>query len=368
MLPEPPRHLVRYRPDLEQPDADEGRTGEGLREQVLKIAETTWRHGGHAQRGVHAKSHGLLNAQMIVDPNLPVVLRQGMFSAGGRYLVIMRFSTTPGDILPDTVSTPRGLALKVFGVTGDRLQGDSGATQDFVLVNGKSFATPDAKRFLASLKALAASADKAEGLKKLVSAALRGGERFAEALGHESPTLKVLGGQPQTPILADHFFSQAPIRYGEYVAKVGVFPVSRELTELTGKPLKVDHRHPNALRQSVIDFFERQGGEWELRIQLCADLDSMPIEDASKVWPEEASPYVTVARIVAPRQRAWSQARAESDEALSFSPWHGLIAHQPLGSIMRLRKAVYEASADFRRERNHLIAEEPRSFSPLADT
>jgi hypothetical protein len=367
MLPEPPQRPLRYRPDLETPDPDEGKTGEGLRAQVLKIAETTYRDGGHALRGVHAKSHGLLNAQLTVAPNLPVVLRQGLFAEEARYPVIMRFSTTPGDLLPDSVTTPRGLALKVFGVVGDRLQGAVGSTQDFVLVNGKAFATPDAKAFLANLKLLARTTDKAVGLKKAVSAALRGAEHVVEATGHRSTALLALGGQPETHILGDSFFSQAPIRFGEYVAKVGVFPVSPELVALTGKPLRLNGR-PTGLRDSMVEFFSRHGGAWELRVQLCTDLDDMPIENAAKPWPEDKSPYVTVARIEAPQQRAWSTARAEvGDDTLSFSPWHGLEAHRPLGSIMRLRKAVYEASANFRRERNHVLAEEPRSFRPLAD-
>lgn len=29
----------------------------------------------------------------------------------------------------------------------------------------------------------------------------------------------------------------------------------------------------------------------------------------------------------------------------TFSPWNGLTAHQPLGAINQMRKAVYEASA-----------------------
>jgi hypothetical protein len=367
MRPEPPLHPVRYRADLETLGPDEGKTGEGLREQILKIAETTYRHGGHAMRGVHAKSHGLLNAELIVASDLPVVLRQGMFAQDGRYPVIMRYSTTPGDILPDSVSTPRGLALKVFGVVGDRLPGASGSTQDFVLVNGKAFPTPDAKAFLANLKLLARTTDKAEGLKKVISGALRGAEKIVEATGHQSAALIGLGGHAETHILGDSFFSQAPIRFGDYVVKVGVVPVSPGLIALTDQPLKLDG-HPTGLRDSVVEFFARNGGEWELRVQLCANLDDMPIENAAQVWPEDKSPYITVARIVAKPQRAWSPARSEvGDDTLSFSPWHGLIAHQPLGSIMRLRKAVYEASANFRRERNHRAAEEPRSFSPLAD-
>jgi len=367
MLSDPPVEPVRYDPSLERPDPDEGKTGEGLREQILRIAEITYRDGGHAIRGVHAKSHGLLNAELIIEPGLPPVLAQGLFAQAGRYPVIMRFSTTPGDILPDSVTTPRGVALKVFGVTGERLPDADGSTQDFVLVNGKAFGTPDARKFLANLKLLAATTDKAEGLKKVLSGALRGAEHVAEALGRESPTLRRLGGYPETQILGDSFFSQAPIRYGDYVAKIGLVPVSPELVALTGKHLKLTGR-PTGLRDSVVDFFRDHRGEWELRVQLCTNLDTMPIENAAKVWPEDQSPYLTVARLVAGPQVGWSQARADvGDDALSFSPWHGLAAHRPLGSIMRLRKQVYEASARFRREHNGRPLHEPQSFAPLSD-
>ncbi|MCW3111266.1 MAG: catalase, partial [Segetibacter sp.] len=39
-------------------------------------------------------------------------------------------------------------------------------------------------------------------------------------------------------------------------------------------------------------------------------------------------------------------------ENLTFSPWHCLKEHQPLGGINRARKAAYEAISKFRLERN----------------
>jgi hypothetical protein len=367
MLSEPPLVAIRYDRSLETPAPDEAKTGEALREEMLKITNITYRDSGHAIRSVHAKSHGLLNAELIVEPGLPSVLAQGLFAQAGRYPVIMRFSTTPGDILSDSVTTPRGLALKVFGVAGERLPDADGSTQDFVMINGKAFGAPDAKTFLANLKLLTPTTDKAEGLKKLLSGALRGAEHVAEALGHESPTLKSLGGHPETHILGDSFFSQGAFRYGDYVAKICVAPVSPELVALTGEHLKLTG-HPTGLRDSIVDFFRDHGGEWELRVQLCTDLENMPIENASKVWPEDRSPYLAVARLVAGPQVAWSQPRSDvGDDSLSFSPWHGLAAHRPLGSIMRLRKQVYEAVSGFRREHNGCPLHEPRSFEPLSD-
>lgn len=51
---------------------------------------------------------------------------------------------------------------------------------------------------------------------------------------------------------------------------------------------------------------------------------------------------------------------------MRFDPWNGVEAHQPLGSIMRLRKLAYEKSAAFRSQRNATPVTEPLSspFTP----
>jgi hypothetical protein len=47
---------------------------------------------------------------------------------------------------------------------------------------------------------------------------------------------------------------------------------------------------------------------------------------------------------------------------MSFSPWHGLAAHRPLGSVMRVRKVVYETAAKFRAERDGVSIVEPHNL------
>ena len=65
-------------------------------------------------------------------------------------------------------------------------------------------------------------------------------------------------------------------------------------------------------------------------------------------------------------QTAWSEARSAAvDDGMSFSPWHGLAAHRPLGSIMRVRKQAYEMGKRFRAERNGRMIEEPRQAKSL---
>ena len=89
--------------------------------------------------------------------------------------------------------------------------------------------------------------------------------------------------------------------------------------------------------------------EWALRVQLCVNTDEMPIEDASVEWPEDMSPWVTVATLSVPPQDSWQGDATQAEEdALAFSPWNGLAAHRPLGGVNRARKIVMAASREFR--------------------
>ena len=114
-------------------------------------------------------------------------------------------------------------------------------------------------------------------------------------------------------------------------------------------------------------FFKDQGAAWDVGVQLNTGLDSMPVEDGSVVWPEEQSAYVPVARITVPRQDGWSEARSAEaiDDRMAFSPWHGLAAHRPLGSIMRVRKQAYDASKTFRAAANQTKIVEPTGLGAL---
>jgi hypothetical protein len=362
-----PRAL-RYRPDYEHAEDDEHETQQKLTETMRKIQETTYKDdGGHALRSVHVKSHGHLRGELRVRDALPSVLAQGLFAQPGTYPATMRLSTSPGDMLDDSVSTPRGLALKVLGVKGERLPGSEGdVTQDFVLVNGPAFVKSTAKQFLRTLEMLAATTDKMEGTKKVISAVMRGTEKVVESAGGKSPALISLGGQPETNLLGETYYSQTPFLYGDYMAKFALAPVSPELMALTNVPLDVNGR-PDALREAVSDFFRAHDGEWELRVQLCTDIDAMPLEDAKVAWPEDRSPYIAVARVFVPRQQTWNEAlQRRYEDTTAFSPWHGLAAHRPLGSVNRVRQAVYVAAEQFRARRNQCSVAEPRDPSQIA--
>ena len=360
---------VRFSPSVERPEPNEAQTIQGLIAAMRYVNEKTLADGGHAIRSVHAKTQGILEGYLQVDAHLPCELAQGVFAKSGRYPIVMRFSTLPGDILDDSVSTPRGLSVKIIGVEGERLSGSEGdVTQDFVLVNGPAFGAPTPKKFLPVITLLARTTDKVQGLKKVLSAVMRQVQRVIVAVtGRPNVTVATLGGQPETHILGETFYNQAPVRFGDFIAKISVAPISPELIALEQSPLNVNGV-PNGLREAVVNFFRKNGGEWEVRAQLCTDLELMPIENAAVVWPEEKSPYRPIARIKVEPQTAWSEARSSAvDDGMQFAPWHGLAAHRPLGGIMRARKEVYEAAKKFRAEKNGRIIEEPREKVQFGD-
>lgn len=338
----------------------------GLSDAMLGISQKVFKDTGHAHRAVHAKSHGILRGEMHVPDNLPEPLAQGLYAKAGRYPVLIRLSTTPGDLLDDNISTPRGMAVKIIGVDGERLAGSEDSdTQDYVLGNSPSFNVANAKTFLANVRIMAVPTDRAEGLKKVFSAVTQTLEAGLEKVGLQSATLTTFAGQAKTHILGDTFYSQAPLLHGAYAAKVCVSPVSAEMVALNEAKLDLSGK-PDGIRESVRAFFATQGGEWEVRVQLCVDLDTMPIEDASAAWPEDKSPYVTVARITVGPQDTWSDARiAAVDEGVAFSPWNGLAAHRPLGSVMRARREAYKRSAAYRATQNGVAVGQPRDASDL---
>ncbi|WP_426955790.1 catalase family protein [Muricoccus radiodurans] len=361
----PPKVPLHYQASFEVPELEEAATTQDLVETLRGIVETTNADYGYPVRAVHAKSHGLLRGELRVLDGLPDVLAQGAFARPGTFPVVLRLSTNPGDLLDDSISVPRGLAMKMVGVEGERLPGAEGTSQDFVMVNAPAFVVPTAKKFAGNLKLLAKTTDTPQVYKKVLSAVLRGAETVIEAVGGKSPKLVTMGGHPNTHILGETFFSVTPFLYGPYMAKFSVAPVSPELLALKDRKVDVSGR-PEALREEVIAFFASQRGEWELRVQLCMNLETMPIEDASEEWPQEESPFIPVARITVDRQPAWDEERSRAiDLGMSFSPWHGLAAHRPLGSINRARKPAYEMSSRFRAQHSGCPMHEPRAAADL---
>lgn len=233
------------------------------------------------------------------------------------------------------------------------------------MVNGKVFETKDAAGFLKNLKTLDKHANDPQALKQVVSTTARLAENVLETVGLESAMLKDFGHVATNP-LGETYATQVAIRWGDYFGKVALVPVSPNLVELHGKHLPHASEW-NALRDEFSRFFKEElKAVWELRVQLCTDLEKMPVEDATVEWDETESPYLTVATVTARAQEVYSdQRRVFVDELLSFNPWHALAAHRPLGNVMRARFKAYAMSTKFRHTREGRQPVEPRSIEEL---
>lgn len=350
---------IRYRPDVEEVQPDEAETIAALCTTFDTILERTAEDYGHAVRSVHAKAHALLEGELTVDAGLPPELAQGLFADAGTHKVLLRLSTNAGDILPDAISLPRGLAMKVFDVKGARLPGAEGTSQDFVMVNGTVFQAKTADKFLGNLKLLAKTTDRLEGTKKVLSSVLQGVRATLETVGVESAALNSLGGAPNVEPLGETYYSVTPFRYGDYIAKFSLKPIAPEMTALTGKTIDVDGRE-DAIRDEVRSEMRTIDAAWEFRVQLCRDLDRQPIEDPTVEWDEDEAPFHRVGIVRAAAQESWSEdnVRAINEES-RFSIWTGLDAHRPLGNINRARNEPYRHSADFRARVNGCPYHEP---------
>ena len=353
-----------YSHDIEHQDPDEAATTDGIIQGMTQQSETVEDREHHAVRASHAKSTACVTGEMTVAEGLPPELAQGLFSQALTYPVAVRFAQGPGETLGDRVATHRGMSIKVFDVPGEKLSGHDAETQDFVLATGTTFPSGTAAGFLRDGTLIGKATGLPEGLKSAVSSTMRNLNRVLHAFGTESAFADFFGHPFSHPV-ADSYFSQAPIRFGGYVVKLGAAPASGPQTALQDWRLE-PHADEDGFRHATVDFFRMHDAVFELKAQLWADAERQPIEDASVPWPEEISPYRTVATIRLPRQDAYGDARVRYfDESMTFSPAHSLVAHRPLGSVMRARLRVYGALSDFRHRRNGVAAVNPTRIGEI---
>jgi hypothetical protein len=359
--------FVRYDPQLEQPFPGEEELVRDVVAAMLAANKQVAAKHRHGLRDAHAKSHGVLAGELHVRADLPDHLAQGLFAEARTYPVIVRLSTAPGDLRSDQVPVQRGFAIKVLGVDGPRAEDDSLTTQDFLLVNHPTLPFGTIGEYAKLQKLLESQPRQSDQQLQLLGRGARLTQGLLSRVKRPIPPAVETLAAANHHILGETFHSMAALRYGDYVAKISAAPASENVKALTGKP--VDPKlGESALRELVADFFGRNSAEYVLRAQLCADVDRMPVEDASVLWREELSPHEIVATLHLPAQDPYSDERRRyADDVLSFSPWHALDAHRPLGSIMRSRKSAYSHSSNYRHGVNGVAKHEPVTIDELPD-
>lgn len=106
---------------------------------------------------------------------------------------------------------------------------------------------------------------------------------------------------------------------------------------------------------------------FDFLVQLYVDDEKTPIENPMQEWKESDAPFIKVATIKIPSQQFDFEERKRLDESLSFTPWHTLPEHEPLGSLNLARKKIYQELAQNRHEYVQNRLTEPQPYTSIQD-
>jgi Catalase len=330
----------------------QGKTELSEDEAIRRIKELTeaqvqdaYRSGQRpAQRDAHAKQHGCVRASFTVSASLPSAMRQGVFAEAHTFHAWVRFSNAVGS--DDHAGLARGMAIKLVGVPGRKILPDEAdaTTQDFLLVNYPVFNVRTA-------------ADYVDFLTKSNAGQL---PAFFRAHPESERITAAIAAQAVGNPLLQRYFSMTPYALGSSHVKYSAKPVSCTTGEtLHDEGKGAQTSDPDYLRAAMTASLANSASCFSFMVQRQTDPSKMPIDDSTVLWSEDLAPFVEVASITIPQQRFDSAEQQAFCENLSYTPWHALPAHQPLGMINRIRRVVYDSVSSLRHRLNGVPRKEP---------
>jgi len=300
--------------------------------EAIKVISLQRYPTGTVARFNQSKTLGCFDARFTVADDLPPSLQQGVFTSGAAYPALLRFAsaTQPDDREKDF----HGLSIKLFNTPGESLWGEP-AQQDFLLNSYPALFAANPEDFLDFI------------------AATRDGQvwRYFINPAHFYSLAIVLKGREKIDNpFAINYWSTPPYRFGNNPAaavKYSVRPCAPPGLSTVAKS------HENFLGDVMQEQHRAEGACFDFLVQFQTDPETMPIEDASVIWDESASPFIRVAGLQID-QSANAETNTEHCEAMTFNPWQTLAEHRPLGGINRTRKPIYSEIGQFRNEQNRL--------------
>ena len=302
---------------------------------------------GSARRDAHPKAHGCVKAEINILDMLPAGLAKGMFVPGATYQAWIRFSNGSGDpTRADIKRDARGMAIKVLGVPGKKLLEDESAatTQDFIMINHPVFFATDPARYRCFLR---------DGNSDRLYRKLR--IPFDLGIKGTLIALDTRNSRISNP-LQTRYWSMVPYQLGIGTERQAAKYSARACSSATDRiPAHPTH---DFLRDALRNTLEGGDACMEFLVQPRTS-GRMDVEDSRIEWKEADAPFYKVATIHIPRQNFDTPEQNAFCENLSFTPWHALPEHKPLGVTNRLRKVIYEHISRIRHEMNRAKREEP---------
>ncbi|GAB1539929.1 catalase family protein [Scytonema sp. NUACC21] len=326
---------------------------EAMTDDVLATSLELQRQKGPDLRQVHAKSHGLVWGEFIVEDDIPTTVKVGVFAAPQIYPIWVRLSNggqpeKRGKLKADKEPDSRGFAIKLMNVQGQKVLDDEATTQDFVLINHPVFFVRDVKGYVDIAKVASGQAD----------------PELIQAMQPSFAVIQEINSKKVSNPLLIQYWSITPYKLGSKPIKFSVKPQSPEV------PPDAVPDADNYLREAMVRYLTDEGREatFDFLIQLYVDEDKTPVENPMQEWKQEDSPLIKVATIRIPSQKFDFEERKRLDEGMSFNPWHTLPEHEPLGSVNLSRKKIYQELSTYRRNQIQQRLREPQPFARVQDT
>ena len=296
-------------------------------------------------RGQHMKGHGCVRAKFEVLSDLPEPLRHGLFAVPRSYDAYIRFSNGKGR--DDRQGDAHGMAIKILGVVGEKLLEDEkdATTQDFVLFDNPVFFIKNVADYVPFMKDFRNLKASGLTLGKVFS-----GLKLLFSQNYKWKLLRATGSKKPDSPLRISYWSTTPAKLGAAAVKYRATP------DLAGSPPIARIDSPDMLRLVMVAHLSGHEARFDFAVQLQTDPVAMPVEDPTVDWK---APFQKVATIRIPPQEFDTPERRAFGENLSFTPWHSLPEHRPLGGINRARKAIYRAISKQRHELNGIPRIEP---------
>lgn len=369
--------LIKYQPELEEiPDNFEeymATITKDIREYIHQTKDLSKIQ--HYTRDAHANGYAALKASVEILDNLPPELAQGIYAKAGKHEAVVRFSNGSSRVLPDKLSgNAQGFALKIFGMEGTKLAPgeEDSPNVDFNLINNPIFFCNSAEHYVFISKLFLKITDFFEkgALGKAEFAALWVTENKKAFPNWEAmKELKALMTFQKIPSINSflyEFYSMGAVRHGDYMAKVRVAPTEQTKASITHKEIDIESEDW-PYRKGIIQEITQKEITFDLQIQLCRDLEKMPINDLTVEWDQEDSPFQTVAKITIPQQEIPTDGNFEVMENLSFTPFRTIAENAPIGNLQRSRQMAYVTSSQTRHDLNHKKRKEPKNLEEAFD-
>jgi hypothetical protein len=309
-----------------------------------------------AMRAQHAKHHGCVEARFVVHKDLDPEYAIGVFDPGKSYKCVVRFSNAMGSYQSDKKLDGHGMAVKLTDVPGPSLlstmlpEGGKVSEQDFLISGYPVFFCRDADDYTAFMTMLSLPRNtRIERIYKGIKFVLFFVWRPLSFVAFARTAL----GRISSPLQADYHSMTAYQLGSDLVVRYVLSPIGAPRPGVERDILGENYLHDALV--AALDPSKTSNSDpiaFDFSVQIRRNAKPEDVENARRTWTSPPPEKVSLGRIEIPVQPIDGPRRMCVCQDLSFNPWNCLGEHRPLGSLNRMRLAVYMASAQVRHRLN----------------